>query len=76
MSGNHILRVDLQCKSLDTQLAEQETTRFYGEDRIRSAERLPDDPAPMSRIVPQQNQDEFAPLEPTPLEGLQEPNDS
>jgi hypothetical protein len=30
-SGNHIFRAEVQCPALDTKLAAEETTRFYGE---------------------------------------------
>lgn len=33
MPGNHQFRVELRCAALDTELAEQKMTRFYGESR-------------------------------------------
>lgn len=37
-SGNHVFRAELKCDSLDTSIAEEENTRFYADDSIRSTE--------------------------------------
>ncbi len=43
-SGNHIFRAEVQCKSLDTRLAVEETTRFYGQPAT-AAVNQPNQPA-------------------------------
>jgi uncharacterized repeat protein (TIGR01451 family) len=43
-AGNHMFRAEVHCPSLSIKLSEQETTRFYGEDRQRaSSEESSDD---------------------------------
>ncbi len=77
VGGNHTIRVELQCKSLETRLAEQETTRFYGNDRIRKADRpassrstsrFESNPPTADRYAPTPVEGVAEPLEPTPLE--------
>lgn len=39
LAGNHIFRAEVRCESLETTLSEQETTRFYGENRSHRPQR-------------------------------------
>jgi uncharacterized repeat protein (TIGR01451 family) len=39
--GNHVFRTEVHCDTLETTLAQQETTRFYGDQPARSDSRQP-----------------------------------
>lgn len=59
-SGNHVFRAEVQCAALDTKLAAEETTRFYGEaaETTSTSETDADNPAPVG--------EQSDSLEPTP----------
>lgn len=79
-AGNHVIRVELACPEIDVQLAEQKTTRFYGqlpEERMarrpQGASHQAPTPAAGSRYEPIPLHAEPQRLEPTPAAPIDDP---
>ncbi len=60
LAGNHIFRAEVRCESLDTRLAVEETTRFYGQP-VTAAVNQPNQPA---RLIEQPTEAEPRVAEP------------
>jgi uncharacterized repeat protein (TIGR01451 family) len=75
-AGNHVIRVELACPEIDIQLAEQKTTRFYGQlPEERTARRPQGESAPATtpRYEPIPLHAEPQRLEPTPAAPIDDP---
>lgn len=60
-AGNHIFRAEVICKSLNTKLAAEEATRFYGDDRAGESATTTSEPEsndPPPEVTPEESPEE------------------